>query len=210
MRKLMVYFSALSCFRKNDAQKKLILKKVLERKYFKKAREINLLTWDAKQQIFYLHKNDPEKWTVQALSESFPISEEGVKRLLKTEKYIIMSNEDIIKHDKKVTTRWKQIPNTAHGNQTGPIKSRYEQLITPKGKNRLLNAAGLVNQPLSNDTKETNVLRTVGPFERIVKDYCESKVKKNRKQIKTEQSDYVKLLQNLTSNITDETDGNGK
>lgn len=59
--------------------KSVIKKKIVGRKYCKYDRETNLLTHAAKQQIRFLHNSDPLEWNYKALSESFPISEAGVK-----------------------------------------------------------------------------------------------------------------------------------
>ena len=50
---------------------------MIRRKYFRPEPEVNLLTWDAKAQMRYLHATDPDTWTPQQLAESFPISAEG-------------------------------------------------------------------------------------------------------------------------------------
>lgn len=52
--------------------------KIIEKKYFKRAQDLNLLTWDAKEQMRYLHNEYPDEWTVDRLAESFPVSFEGV------------------------------------------------------------------------------------------------------------------------------------
>lgn len=44
---------------------------MIKQKYFKEKLP-NFLTWNDKQQIKYLHRTDPEQWTIDRLSESFP------------------------------------------------------------------------------------------------------------------------------------------
>ena len=58
--------------------------KIIERKHFKKEQEINLLTYDAKEQIRYLNGEYPEEWTPERISKSFPISVEGVRKVTET------------------------------------------------------------------------------------------------------------------------------
>lgn len=53
--------------------------KIAERKFFKTMKQPNLLTWEEKEQIRYLHNYDSEEWTVSNLSESFPASVEIIK-----------------------------------------------------------------------------------------------------------------------------------
>ena len=49
-----------------------IIHKKLNRLEGEKHTHFNLLTWDAKEQIKYLHLNDPEMWTIEKLSDSYP------------------------------------------------------------------------------------------------------------------------------------------
>lgn len=44
---------------------------IVQQKYFKE-KIPNFLTYNDKLQIKYLHRTDPEQWTVQKLSDSFP------------------------------------------------------------------------------------------------------------------------------------------
>ncbi|XP_050687355.1 zinc finger MYM-type protein 1-like [Eriocheir sinensis] len=57
-----------------------VRQKTIQRKYFKSRglEEENLLTWSMKEQLKYLHSTDPDRWTPEVLSDSFPISPEGV------------------------------------------------------------------------------------------------------------------------------------
>lgn len=44
---------------------------IVGQKYFKEKLP-NFLTWNDKQQIKFLHRTDPEQWTIEKLSQSFP------------------------------------------------------------------------------------------------------------------------------------------
>lgn len=46
--------------------------KAVERKHFKPEPEPNMLTWAEKEQIRFLHNDNPSEWTVERLAESFP------------------------------------------------------------------------------------------------------------------------------------------
>uniref|UniRef100_T1J7N9 Uncharacterized protein n=1 Tax=Strigamia maritima TaxID=126957 RepID=T1J7N9_STRMM len=105
------------CVRQVDHFEKVKQLKTIERKYFRKPPEVNLLTWAMKEKIRYLHNTDPETWTFQELSEGFPISPEGVKRLLKN-KSVLTTTEKIRLHDQTVTERWRKVD--------GPIAAKIE------------------------------------------------------------------------------------
>jgi len=90
----------------------LVRRKTIEHKYFKEKgpSELNLLTWAMKQQLQYLNATDPDYWTPETLAASFPISPEGVQKLLKNIK-LLSSEEEIAKHDKTVVARWRKLTN---------------------------------------------------------------------------------------------------
>ncbi|ELU07824.1 hypothetical protein CAPTEDRAFT_193197 [Capitella teleta] len=90
------------------ARNTMVKRKIIQRKYFKEPQEMNLLTWDAKEQIRYLHAEFPDEWGVDQLAESFPVSPEGVVRLLKS-KWVPRNLQDLIKHDKRVQDNWKAL-----------------------------------------------------------------------------------------------------
>lgn len=54
-----------------EVMKENVKHHIVSQKYFKKQMP-NFLTWSDKEQIKYLHKTDPEEWTVERLSEAFP------------------------------------------------------------------------------------------------------------------------------------------
>ena len=81
--------------------RQLVKRKIIERKFFKPPQEVNLLTWSAKEQIRYLNQTFPDEWTPDRLSQSFPISREGVVRLLRST-YVPRTLADIYRHDSRV------------------------------------------------------------------------------------------------------------
>ncbi|KAL8610782.1 hypothetical protein ACOMHN_016765 [Nucella lapillus] len=108
-------------------QQRKVKKKIVGRKYFQEPQEVNLLTWNAKQQIRYLHQQLPEDWTPQQLAQSFPISEEGVRRLLKNS-YVPRSEEEIAKHDRRVMAHRRQLRQTlALGSGPGEVTQTQTQ-----------------------------------------------------------------------------------
>lgn len=52
---------------------------IVKHKYFKPTKQPNFLTWNDKEQIRYLHQNDPDDWTIDKLSESFPALPDVIK-----------------------------------------------------------------------------------------------------------------------------------
>lgn len=52
-------------------EKEKLRYQIVRRKYFKEHYP-NFLTWNEKEQIKYLHSTNPEEWTIERLSESFP------------------------------------------------------------------------------------------------------------------------------------------
>jgi len=77
------YYTMLSLHacREISKLKHSLVKKIIEKKYFKTPQETNFLSWDAKEQIRYLHAEFPDEWTAERIATSFPISEEGVKKV---------------------------------------------------------------------------------------------------------------------------------
>ena len=53
-------------------KKRIEKRRIIQKKVYPKPSNPNLLTWIEKEMIRYLHKMDPEEWTHERLSESFP------------------------------------------------------------------------------------------------------------------------------------------
>lgn len=79
--------------------------KTIERKHFKPEQEPNMLTWAEKEQIRFLHNEDPNQWTEEKLAESFPATPSVIKKLLKAV-WKPNSAERIQKHDQHVASNW--------------------------------------------------------------------------------------------------------
>ncbi|ESO04694.1 hypothetical protein HELRODRAFT_172364 [Helobdella robusta] len=145
--------------------------KIIERKYFKKEQELNLLTYDAKEQIRYLHAEDPMEWTPEALSKSFPVSVDGVKKLLKS-KCKLRSIDEVVKHDKRVVKHWQLL----RSGQKNEIVSRYLTYMESKSENELggLNKYLPIPKKLTKDivfektNNEKNDNKMQGKFESMV------------------------------------------
>uniref|UniRef100_A0A182NA11 Uncharacterized protein n=1 Tax=Anopheles dirus TaxID=7168 RepID=A0A182NA11_9DIPT len=59
---------------------------IVGNKYFK-SKQLNFLTWSEKEQIRYLHSFDPEEWSIDKLTESFPADRYTVAKIVKTKWY---------------------------------------------------------------------------------------------------------------------------
>lgn len=166
-----------------DTRQKRVLYKIINKKYFKSTPEPTLLSWAAKEQLRYLHETEPKTWTPEKLANSFPISVDGVKKLLKS-KYRHQTEKGIAKHDQSVLNNWKLLKAgkgpiaTAIGQRLSSGKLNFETLDgdetlpmpTKKWKQNWL--------PESNFVKTTNNTLP-GEFESLVKDYHDLTLKSN-------------------------------
>ncbi|GLH16587.1 Uncharacterized protein GBIM_20824 [Gryllus bimaculatus] len=80
--------------------------KILEKKYFNKEVEPAMLTWEEREQIYQLHKLNPDKWNVHTLSESFPASQSAIEKILRA-KWRPASVNRINQYNKSVERNWK-------------------------------------------------------------------------------------------------------
>ena len=166
--------------KKEAVYNKRLMKKIIERKHFKAPQEVNLLTWDAKEQMRYLHQEFPDVWTVDKLAQSFPVSREGVIKILQSNSWQPKSLKELLKHDNAVHTNWKNMKEAGNQLLDGPIYSRYERLLS-EGKLQLLaHADGIPSLPspstmsaLITDGQQQSVVRMDGSFAAIIKEYCE-------------------------------------
>lgn len=81
-------------------------RRIVRGKYFKEV-EPNFLTYVEKDQIRKLHREDPDEWTPERLSESFPALPHTIRKILKA-KWEPKSVERILAYDNKVVKNWKQ------------------------------------------------------------------------------------------------------
>lgn len=78
-------------------------------KYFKQTSP-NFLTWAEKEHIRHLHEQDPDEWTPERLSESFPADVYVIKKLIKNS-WAPRSIERVKKHDEAVKKNWNSFNN---------------------------------------------------------------------------------------------------
>ncbi|XP_052102327.1 uncharacterized protein LOC127735924 [Mytilus californianus] len=145
-------------------------KKIIERKYFKKNPEKNVLTWQAKEQMRYLNQEYPEEWTVDKLIESFPVSREGVIGILKST-YLPSDEKEIRKHDDKAILNINDIKKKL-ADDTETIDSEEREELEDKIL-KIGSAAGIKDLPLTKvvtrrtiaaESKLLKLPKKIGPF----------------------------------------------
>ena len=134
-------------------------RKIIERKYFKQEQELNLLTWDAKEQIRYLHAEFPEEWTLERLVESFPISRDGLIRLLRS-RFQPGSLEEVLEHDERVQNHWKMLKDGRSN-----VQSRYLQLIEAVKQKNVQSGANLSLLMPNSKWKDSSESKYSYPFD---------------------------------------------
>ena len=164
--------------------RKKILYKIIGHKYFRQPQPLNLLTWDAKEQIRYLHAEYPDEWTVDRLADSFPVDRNGVINIIRS-KFGPRSIGDVIRHDRRVKGHWVSLNAGDSGKEGGPVTLRFEKILDDVRVKLLGNAAGIASLPmpeigrfLSAGKSGAGMARrdkTPGPFESIVKGYCDER-----------------------------------
>ncbi|CAH2049266.1 unnamed protein product, partial [Iphiclides podalirius] len=81
--------------------------KIVKQKYFKDNLP-NLLTWSEKEQIRHLATAHPDEWTPERIAESFPVTAQVAKKLLKYP-WKPATDERIARHDASALRNWKDL-----------------------------------------------------------------------------------------------------
>lgn len=102
--------------RARNRVKLAIIKKKLDKLEGRAVSGMNLLTWDAKEQIKHLNLNYPETWTPERICESYPITLDYCKKLLRS-KWAPRTLEEIAKHDQRVLNNWKEMAKSEKSEQ---------------------------------------------------------------------------------------------
>lgn len=74
-------------------------------KKFIKDVEPSFLTFAEKEQIRLLHRNNPNEWTIENLSESFPALPHTIKKVLQND-WSVKTKQNILNYDEKVAENW--------------------------------------------------------------------------------------------------------
>nr|KAF6296213.1 hypothetical protein mMyoMyo1_009269 [Myotis myotis] len=81
-------------------QKKAILFQNIRRQMEPRGAPPRTLTWEAMEQIRYLHEEFPESWSVPRMAEGFEVSTDVIRRVLKSKS--VPTLEQKLKQDQKV------------------------------------------------------------------------------------------------------------
>lgn len=150
------------------------------KKNFPQPQETNLLTAATKDQIRYLHELDPVKWNPEALTQSFPISIDGVKKLLRSN-YRPKSDSERLKHDNNV---YKNIKLLKEGSEKISIVTRK---LWEEGKLKIEYSQGNEILPMPDvDVEKVPAIKDFekpGEFLSIVKPYLDAKKQQESKDI---------------------------
>lgn len=119
-----------------------IIAKKMKRLEGQKHTYFNLLTWDAKEQIKHLHLNDPEEWTAEKIADSYPITVENAKKLLRS-RWSPKTLDELAQHDQKVIANWNMLAEEQNGEQRGPAVNIYEEYKKANKLALLKHACGL-------------------------------------------------------------------
>ncbi|XP_043481953.1 uncharacterized protein LOC122511022 [Leptopilina heterotoma] len=90
--------------REMEIRKLNIKTKMTINKFIKEA-EPSFLTFAEKEQIKLLHRNNPDEWTIEKLSESFPALPSTIKKVLKND-WSVKTKQNILNYDEKVAENW--------------------------------------------------------------------------------------------------------
>ncbi|XP_067121530.1 uncharacterized protein [Centruroides vittatus] len=181
-------------------RKRIIKYKRYIRKHFREPQETNLLTVAAKEQIRYLNELDPVKWNPEVLSQSFPISLEGVKKFLRSN-YLPKSEKERQRHDNSV---YKNIKLLKEGSEKISAKT---QKLWREGKLTIEYSRGNETLPMSDPETEIQKEITVrdydkpGEFLSIVKPYLDLQNKQKEKD-KSEQTEIIESNSKLSNNFS--------
>ncbi|GFU08936.1 uncharacterized protein NPIL_203451 [Nephila pilipes] len=171
--------------RKSKEHQSFVKKQIVQKKYFKFEVETNLLTYAAKQQIRYLHKLNPDEWTPETISQCFPITVQGVKKLLRSN-FELRSPEKIKEHDAEVKKRWEILKS---GQQSDSI-TFCTQHMWDEGKILKENYSGNPNLPnVSYQKVIQKEKKIIGEYSAIIKQYIDYKKEKDTNKLASTSSE---------------------
>lgn len=89
-----------------QSQKERLKQQIVIQKYFKE-KEPRFLTFAEKELIRKLHKFNPDEWTIEKLSESFPALPETIQKILRSN-WSPKSVEKVMAYDNVVIKNWEK------------------------------------------------------------------------------------------------------
>ncbi len=82
---------------------------IMLKKRFSGPKDPDLLTWSERQVIAHLHAEDPATWTVERLAESYPATEEVIRRYSRKKNTVGTTPKIIRKIDGRVRENWAKL-----------------------------------------------------------------------------------------------------
>lgn len=151
--------------KESEEERKALQAKIVKQKYFKENLP-NLLTWSEKEQIRFLNLQDSVEWSPEKIAESFPVTAEIVKKLLKYP-WKSADEQRIARHDASAMRNWREL-------KEGTLN------ISPAFRKHLLKFSNRNLPPTKIKSNKIDLTSTkeMGEFESIVSEVkTESRVK---------------------------------
>lgn len=122
-------------------------------------KELSILTWAEKENVRYLHETEPEVWTPERLAECYPISANGVRRLVRGSMRL-RTVKEVRKHDEEIVRRLRELREgkmevTEEMERRLKIRGMVEVRVGELGRNR-------------EQILDTDVPEELGEFGRLV------------------------------------------
>lgn len=102
----LIYYNVSIFFREIQKKKERLKQQIVTQKYFKE-KEPRFLTFAEKELIHKLHQSNPDEWTVEKLSESFPALPEAIQKILRS-KWSPESAKKVLEYDNVAIKNWKK------------------------------------------------------------------------------------------------------
>ncbi|XP_077462996.1 neugrin isoform X2 [Stigmatopora argus] len=158
-----------SLFSKREVKRKQKMMKynILRKKMMPSGPPERNLTWDAMETIRYLKREHPDEWTVARLSEGFSVSDDVIRRVLRTKFTPAPQRRDA--QDAKVMSRLQHpmlSPGTAQSKQVlTPGTAQSKQMLSPgtvQSKQMLSPGTAQSKQMLSPGTAQSKQMLSPG------------------------------------------------
>ncbi|XP_069138187.1 neugrin-like [Argopecten irradians] len=136
--------------RMEKEHRQFVKQKILQKKNFPMPKEAFVLTWEALEQMRFLNREFPEEWTIERLTESFPVSRHAAIKILKSGRSR-PSQTEIIRHNRIVQRNLEALRSgNVEGNEL--LMNTMRSLTESNKINLLNNSEGAKGLPMP--TKE--------------------------------------------------------
>lgn len=102
----LIYQKISIFFREMKIKKERLKQQIVIQKYFKE-KQPRFLTFAEKELIYKLHQFNPDEWTVERLSESFPALPESIQKIVRT-KWSPKSEKKVVEYDNVAIRNWQK------------------------------------------------------------------------------------------------------